>query len=215
MKGLLLVIVYLFVGFTNETTSYYSAKYKMISNLSKELKIDSKSQIGDYFLGGLVYNFVSTSKVCFLKTTESLNNDGIVSNVSGDENIFINYQNGVVSYKLDNQENFKYDKVTFKKTQIEKKILGFKAIKYVSEDNNIAVYVTEELPWYIQPCIFNTKQFNGSIIRFENKKANYGFELIEYIKEDKTNKEDNTINKVLNLKESKDLRIKKCPFFES
>ncbi|KGO85645.1 hypothetical protein [Flavobacterium suncheonense] len=191
----------------------YTSKYKLLS-LTEKSTGDFKSQTESLFFENMIYNFESNEKIGYLKNTETLNDPSVQSNVSGDENIYVNYPNNIVCYKLDKSDIYTYKNIKFKKYKNSNVVvLGFKTTKYISEDGNIIIYTTKNLPWFVQPCLVNSNQFNESIVKFENRKSKYGFELIEYkIKEKDTDFEN--ISKVLEKKNPKFKKTIICPFFK-
>lgn len=180
----------------------YSSSYKYV-NLKNSKDINPNEQISQGFLESMVYTFFSNTEGCYLANVSAIETIGVNAKVSGEQNIFINYKNKDVFFNLKepNCKVFKSVKFRLVEATSKVKVLGYATSKYLSEDNNLVIYTSKKLPWYVQPCLFNFNQINQSVLRFENLKQQYGLELIK-------------IDKVLNNKDFdkniKEIITKKC-----
>jgi hypothetical protein len=215
MKKYFFLCLFLCLNFNAISQTIYSSNYKYIS-LKSTKDTEPTSEFSDGFLESLVYNFYSNSKVCYLESTSTAESIGVSTKVSGDQNIFINFENSNVAYRLDNLGCYNFKKVNFRKVKSNSivEILGFKTTKYVSDDNNLVLYTTKLLPWYVQPCLFNSNQLDESIVRFENIEKKYGLELIKFDKVNKSKEFDANMNKILNKKCKTKAKEIICPFFK-
>jgi hypothetical protein len=209
------IFIITFLSFTyfglSQTT--YLSKYKIITVKSIDSK-EPKGQIEDFILNTIKIEFCSNDKFCFIKDTKSIDQPGL--NVTqSDNSIYINYKNGAVIYDLLDNNVETYRKLKFKKTRTNILVLGMQTTLYTSEDGNINIYTVKKLPWYIQPCIINSNQFNEGIVKFENLKTNKGLELIEYNKIKYSNDIDNIYKKVISKKIQLPIKVVDCPFFKS
>ena len=180
-KSFFLTLLFLLLFNFSNSQDIYSTKYKIV-NTKNENKKDNDSKFEDLFLNSMVFNFYSNENITYLKETKILDADGINSKISGDENIFINYKNNSVCYNLDVKDFYTYENLMFKKSKSNIKILGMNTTKYVSSDGNIIIYTSKSLPWFVQPCLISSNQFNECIVKFDNLKTKNGFEMIEFKK---------------------------------
>ncbi len=210
MKSILTFCLILLLSFNEKGANadeHYELHYK-INSLEK-----SNTDIENLFLNNMVYNIIANDKVCYLQSTSILEQEGIYSKAEGNEHIYINYLNKNVFFDLLSNNNYTYEKTKFIKEDAYKgKLNGFNVNKFVSEDGNCIIYSSTELPWYIQPCIFDELNMNESVIKFVNLKSKYEIELIDYKKV--SDKSVNDIQKILNRKSVNKKTSIICPFFE-
>lgn len=193
----------------SSSQNIFSTKYKIVDTTNE----NKKEELENLFLNSMIYNFYSNEKLCYLNETTTLNTEGVNSKVSGQEHIYIDYNKKIGSYKLTDAEFFSYEKLTFKKLKSNIKILGMNTTKYISADGNIVVYTSNKIPWFVQPCVIISNQFNEGIVKFENLKTKIGFELIE-LKKIKQNKNFNDIQTKFASFKVKNVETIVCPFFK-
>lgn len=208
MKNNLFLLIFCLTTLHGFSQTTYSAKFKIVSTKNAN---DAKGKIEDLFLDSMLLVFYASDSLCFLKETKMEAQPGINANQTGDENVYINYKDNSVYFKLDSKEVFTFNKHKFEKKTSNLKILGMKTTKYVSEDGNIIIYTSKELPWYVQPCLITSNQFNESIVKFENHKTNSGLELTN-IQKIKSDKDYEDVYKKILRKKGKNKKSIECPF---
>ena len=210
MKKILFLVLVIIFQIGNSQT-IYRAKYKGISNYNS-FESDSKKQFEDALINNLSIEFYANKEFCYANETSIIEDSGI--NISeSDGEIYIDYKTGIVRNDLTSNTFVTYKQLKFTKHISKLKILGMATIMFISEDRNIIIYTAKKIPWYIQPGIIDTKQFDAGIVKFENLKTKKGFELIEYNKINYTNSIDkiyksSTVSK--NLDSVKEIN---CPWF--
>ncbi|MGL2965966.1 hypothetical protein [Flavobacterium sp. XGLA_31] len=177
-------LILLIIHSTN-AQEIYLAKYKIVDTQYNG-KNDKDSKFEDLFLNSVIYNFYSNESINYLNDVQTLEAKGVNLKVSGEQHIYIDYKSNTVCYKPNDTEFFSFKELTFKKAKSTLTVLGMSTTKYISTDGNIIIYTAQNLPWYVQPCIVSTNQFNEGIVKFENLKTKSGFELIEFKKTEPT-----------------------------
>jgi hypothetical protein len=122
-------------------------------------------------------SFVTSEKVCYLDIFLNSFEKKVNEEMKKRSGIYINYQTLLCSFELDNSKNFKFELKKFKKIGQGEKIMGYQTTKFISYEEDIIVYTSEELPWHVQPGIVNFNQFGQGIVKVVNLKSGLTVEI--------------------------------------
>lgn len=180
MKIITFVIAIIFLA-NSYAQEHYHSVYKT-NLITTKNQYSNSANSASVLIENIIYNINSDNTVCYIDKVEILQTEGVNSTVNGDENLYINTVNNSASYNLKNPKLLKFKDLKFQKTNSTEYILGYKTTKYISKNKKVAIYLSNQLPWFIQPCLFSKNILNGAIFKIENYSTNVALTLAKFEK---------------------------------